>query len=173
MLVTNRKFTLRTWSTINQHAYFSAPIYNRAAEGGSKINAKGIVPGSPFVTSLLHFHRFSLQCIFTESWHVLKITNGQIIQIYTRSVFVWVVYSELFAGSVLRVQCTPSSSLSSSSHSRPHPLELHTFTYPLVREERSKPYAKLIKRVFKLRALRTLKYQTTYFLLCDRLVKNK
>lgn len=68
----------------------------------------------------------------------------------------------------MRVQCTPSSSLSSSSHSRPHPLELHTFMYPLS-SGRSVQSLTRIKRVFKLRALHTLKYLTTYFLLCGRL----
>lgn len=42
----------------------------------------------------------------------------------------------------------------------------HIHVSALVREERSKPCTKRIKRVFKLRAPHTLKYLTTYFLLC-------
>lgn len=169
MLVTHRKFTLRTRSTINQQGYFSAPICNRAAQDGSIINAKGTVPGSPFFTSLLHFHRFSLQCIFTKSWHILKITNGQIIQIYTRL---------LCLGPLQRVVCRKrvESSVYSFlltffliSQSTTSFRVAHIHVSALVREERSKPYTKRIKRVFKLRALHTLRYLTTYFLLCGRL----
>lgn len=62
---------------------------------------------------------------------------------------------------LVRVQHTSSSSLSSSSHTRPHPLRLHIFMYPLLlREAASERYFKLITQTCRLDDRPSLQYKS-------------
>lgn len=103
------KFTIEICSTT--HKYLTLNMY---------CTRKSLFLQSPPLPSSL-----CLQCIFTDTYIILKMRKCKIIQIYTS------VFSVLETVVCKELRCSPSSSLSSSSHNLPHPIELHIFTYPL------------------------------------------
>lgn len=74
----------------------------------------------------------SLQCIVTETLHILKMREGWNNPSLHRVFCVPVTYSELFADSSSEFSALLPPHFLPHLTTRPHPLELHIFMYPLL-----------------------------------------